>query len=289
MSKPTAFQEFQTFIQVHTPEGARAYRLVAEDSGQMIRLPAPPLPGLKVNPAELPLVASGQYLVSYEDQGGKVLGITPEPVNWVFPAKRVTEVAAALKAVEGEEGEDLRLSLEMEQAVANASNVRANAQYFQETLTLFRGFVHAMGTQSSHELTIKNEQINLLNTACSNLLKTQVELMDTFRQHAANLRTPPPPPQWDKIVAAAAPAFAAMYVETVQAIKGESRKTKGPSTADLLTPVDEKLSKLYDLLGNVASNDRLEVLLKDPEKLQVWMKSVQNFMSGEPKAEGAAE
>ena len=112
--------------------------------------------------------------------------------------------------------------------------------------------------------------------------------MDTFRQHAASLRTPPPPPQWDKIVAAAAPAFAAMYVETVNAIKGEGRKSKR-STADLLTPVDEKLGKLYELLGNVASNDRLEVLLKDPEKLQLWMKSVQSFMSGEPKAEDTAE
>ena len=73
--------------------------------------------------------------------------------------------------------------------------------------------------------------------------------MDTFRQHAASLRTPPPPPQWDKIVAAAAPAFAAMYVETVNAIKGEGRKSKRPSTADLLTPVDEKMGKLYELLG----------------------------------------
>ena len=89
-------------------------------------------------------------------------------------------------------------------------------------------------------------------------------------------------------MAAAAPAFAAMYVETVQAIRGDRRKTKGP-TADLLTPVDEKLSKMYELLGNVSSDDRLELLLKDPSKLRMWMKSVQNFMSGEPKAEDTAE
>lgn len=284
----STFEAYQKWLEDHAPVGAKAYRLLAEGSGQMFVFPAPPLPGLKVAPAELPLVASGQYAVSYEDESGKMLLMTAEPVNWVFPAKRVTEVTAAPKAIEADV-DDVRLSLELEQTAAEASTVRSRSHSLNETLGLYRTFTQAMGTQSAHELRVKNEQMDLMAQACTKLLETQVELMDTFRQHAANLRTPQPPPQWDKIVAAAAPSFAAMYVETVQAIKGERRKTKGPSTADLLTPVDEKLSKLYELLGNVASNDRLEVLLKDPEKLQMWMKSVQNFMSGEPKAEDAAE
>jgi hypothetical protein len=215
-----------------------------------------------------------------ESIGGK-LGISPErwPPAVEQKAKSDTET----------DSDDLRLSLEMEQTAADASTVRARAASLTDTLSLYRGFTAMMGTQSAHELQVKNEQFALLNQACTKLLETQVELMDTFRQHAASLRTPPPPPQWDKIVAAAAPAFAAMYVETVNAIKGEGRKSKRPSTADLLTPVDEKMGKLYELLGNVASNDRLEVLLKDPEKLQLWMKSVQSFMSSEPKAEDATE
>ena len=280
----STFKEYKDWLKEHAPVGAQTYRLHAEDSGQLFVFPAPPLPGLTLAPPAMPLVASGQYLVAYEDQSGKVEMATA-PVNWVFPAKRQTAVAG--KAIEAD-AEDVVLSLELEQTAAEASTVRSRSHSLNETLGLYRSFTQTMGTQSAHELRVKNEQMDLIARACTKLLETQVELMDTFRQHAANLRTPPPPPQWDKIVAAAAPSFAAMYVETVQAIRGERRKTKGP-TADLLTPVDEKLSKLYELLGNVASNDRLEVLLKDPEKLQLWMKSVQTFMSGEPKAEDAAE
>jgi len=273
------------WLQDHAPPGAKAYRLVSEVNGHMVLNPAPPMPGWKMGPLEMPLAASGQYALAFEDQSGKLMATSENLFSWDFPAKRTASAAPK----EETDIEDVRLSLEAEQNAAEASTLRAKAASFNDTLGLYRAFTQVMGTQSALELKVKNEQFALLNQACSKLLETQVELMDTFRQHAANLRTPQPPPQWDKIVAAGAPAFAAMYVETVRAIKGETRKTKGPSTDDLLTPVDEKLSKLYELLGNIASNDRLEVLLKDPEKLQTWMQSVQSFMSSGPKTEDSAE
>ena len=272
------------------PQGATLYRLVVQNSDELWYYPPEGKKALRLSPFELPAVKTGKYTVVYEDaDANKTLPQVPVNVSWTFPGETAAPaVATSIRERTETDGEDLRLSLELEQSAADASTVRARAASLTDTLTLYRGFTAMMGTQSAHELQVKNEQFALLNQACTKLLETQVELMDTFRQHAASLRTPQPPPQWDKIVAAAAPAFAAMYVETVNAIKGEGRKSKR-STADLLTPVDEKLGKLYELLGNVASNDRLEVLLKDPEKLQLWMKSVQTFMSGEPKAEDAAE
>ena len=278
--------EFTTEIEMNAPDGATTYRLVTQTSAGMIYYPEKGHKGLCLKPVGLPVVPTGQYGVVYEDAASNFKKMTEKAVSWVFPADIPAKETP--KQIETE-SDDLRLSLEMEQTAADASTVRARAASLTDTLSLYRGFTAMMGTQSAHELQVKNEQFALLNQACTKLLETQVELMDTFRQHAASLRTPQPPPQWDKIVAAAAPAFAAMYVETVNAIKGEGRKSKRPSTADLLTPVDEKMGKLYELLGNVASNDRLEVLLKDPEKLQLWMKSVQSFMSGEPKAEDATE
>ena len=280
-------EKFRETINLNAPEGATSYRLVIQNSEGLWYLPPEGKKALLLKPLELPAAKTGTYNVVYEDcDANRRLARNPMTVSWVFPG----EMAAPAMATTTEaDGEDLRLSLELEQNAADASTVRARAASLTDTLSLYRGFTAMMGTQSAHELQVKNEQFALLNQACTKLLETQVELMDTFRQHAASLRTPPPPPQWDKIVAAAAPAFAAMYVETVNAIKGEGRKSKRPSTADLLTPVDDKMTKLYELLGNVASNDRLEVLLKDPEKLQLWMKSVQSFMSSEPKAEDATE
>ena len=283
--------KFRDEINSSAPEGATSYRLVIQNSEGMWYFPPEGKKALLLKPIELPATKSGTYTVIYEDgDANRRLSLNPKTVSWTFPGETAAPaVATAIRERTETDGEDLRLSLELEQSAADASTVRARAASLTDTLTLYRGFTAMMGTQSAHELQVKNEQFALLNQACTKLLETQVELMDTFRQHAASLRTPPPPPQWDKIVAAAAPAFAAMYVETVNAIKGEGRKSKRPSTADLLTPVDEKMGKLYELLGNVASNDRLEVLLKDPEKLQLWMKSVQSFMSSEPKAEDATE
>ena len=283
--------EFRDTITSNAPAGATSYRLVIENSDGLIYYPPEGKKALRLTPFDLPVLKTGNYVVSYEDdQANRRLPLAEKSsvVSWIFPGDIQIPATDKQKQIETD-SDDLRLSLEMEQTAADASTVRARAASLTDTLSLYRGFTAMMGTQSAHELQVKNEQFALLNQACTKLLETQVELMDTFRQHAASLRTPPPPPQWDKIVAAAAPAFAAMYVETVNAIKGEGRKSKRPSTADLLTPVDEKMGKLYELLGNVASNDRLEVLLKDPEKLQLWMKSVQSFMSGEPKAEDTAE
>ena len=283
--------KFRDEIKSHAPDGVTSYRLVIQNNNEGLwYFPPDGKKALRLSPFDLPAVKTGNYVVVYEDAdtNRKMAQEVPLTVSWVFPGEMAAPPALDTRERTEADGEDLRLSLELEQSAADASTVRARAASLTDTLTLYRGFTAMMGTQSAHELQVKNEQFALLNQACTKLLETQVELMDTFRQHAASLRTPPPPPQWDKIVAAAAPAFAAMYVETVNAIKGEGRKSKR-STADLLTPVDEKLGKLYELLGNVASNDRLEVLLKDPEKLQLWMKSVQTFMSGEPKAEDAAE
>lgn len=283
--------EFRDAITSNAPAGATSYRLLIENSDGLIYYPPDGKKALRLTPFDLPVLKTGKYVVSYEDdQANRRLPLAEKSsvVSWIFPGDIQIPATDKQKQIETD-SDDLRLSLEMEQTAADASTVRARAASLTDTLSLYRGFTAMMGTQSAHELQVKNDQFALLNQACTKLLETQVELMDTFRQHAASLRTPPPPPQWDKIVAAAAPAFAAMYVETVNAIKGEGRKSKRPSTADLLTPVDEKMGKLYELLGNVASNDRLEVLLKDPEKLQLWMKSVQSFMSGEPKAEDTAE
>ena len=282
-----SIEDFTNTIVGNIPAGATAYRLCFQTSEGVSFIPPQALPALRLKPFDLPLAKTGEYAVAYEDDQRNVKLLWPKSFTWEFPAARPAEQKT--KSDTETDSDDLRLSLEMEQSAADASTVRARAASLTDTLSLYRGFTAMMGTQSAHELQVKNEQFALLNQACTKLLETQVELMDTFRQHAASLRTPPPPPQWDKIVAAAAPAFAAMYVETVNAIKGEGRKSKRPSTADLLTPVDEKMGKLYELLGNVASNDRLEVLLKDPEKLQLWMKSVQSFMSSEPKAEDATE
>ena len=278
-------EAYKREVQEGCPDGATAYRLVIQTNDGLVYFPPEGKKALCLKPVDLPVLKTGTYVVIYEDGEAKKW-MTGKSVSWVFPGDiPATETRKQIET----DSDDLRLSLELEQSAADASTVRARAASLTDTLSLYRGFTAMMGTQSAHELQVKNEQFALLNQACTKLLETQVELMDTFRQHAASLRTPPPPPQWDKIVAAAAPAFAAMYVETVNAIKGEGRKSKRPSTADLLTPVDEKMGKLYELLGNVASNDRLEVLLKDPEKLQLWMKSVQSFMSSEPKAEDATE
>ena len=75
-----------------------------------------------------------------------------------------------------------------------------------------------------------------------------------------------------------------MYTATIAAIT-KSAPVKVSGLAEPLAPESEKMSQLYEALGNVASNERLEAMLKDEAKLADWLKLVRSFLKTQDAAE----
>jgi len=257
--------------------GAKAYRLIQERGGTLYYVPPIDKPPLNLSPFEQGVVPPGSYGVAYVDAGGKEF-LREHHINIVveslFPV--VHESQLPLRA----EAEEVAHSLELERLNADTLKMRGIAGSFTESLAYYAAFQRAMGTQSATELRIKNEQIELMAKASMTMLETQAAMLESFKQHAEKLKTPPPPPpppNWERIIAAGAPALASMYTATIAAIT-KTAPVKVSGLAEPLAPESEKMSQLYEALGNVASNERLEAMLKDEAKLAEWLKLVRSFL-----------
>ena len=112
-------------------------------------------------------------------------------------------------------------------------------------------------------------------------------MLEMGKQLAEKNKTPPPPPpppNWEKIIAAGAPALASMYTATLAAIT-KTAPVKVSGLAEPLAPESEKLKVIYEALGNLSSKERLEAMLKDERKLKEWVKLVQGLIKMEDAAD----
>jgi hypothetical protein len=201
------------------------------------------------------------------------------PINVVveslFPVVHAS--AAAPLAMEAAE---VGHSLEIEKLNADTLMVRGGAQAFNDNLAFYANFQRALGLHSAASLRIENERIELMAKSVRTMLATQAEMHEASRQQLEKNKTPPPPPNWENIVAAGAPALAAMYTATIAAIT-KTAPVKVSGTAEPLAPQSEKLKVIYEALGNFSSKERLEAMLKDERKLKEWMKMVQGLIKDE--------
>jgi hypothetical protein len=153
------------------PDGATSYRLLMQNSDGLWYYPPEGKKALRLNPFDLPVVKTGKYVVVYEDADtNRKMPQEPLTVSWVFPGEMAAPPALEIRERNETDGDDLRLSLEMEQTAADASTVRARAASLTDTLSLYRGFTAMMGTQSAHELqgeerTVRSAEPSLHETA----------------------------------------------------------------------------------------------------------------------------
>ena len=269
--------EIAKLVTSNVPAGAKAYRLVQERAGCLYYVPSQDAPPLCLSPFELGGVPPGVYGVLFVD-GAKEF-VLKTPINVVveslFPVVHAS--AAAPLAMEAAE---VGHSLEIEKLNADTLMVRGGAQAFNDNLAFYANFQRALGLHSAASLRIENERIELMAKSVRTMLATQAEMHEASRQQLEKNKTPPPPPNWENIVAAGAPALAAMYTATIAAItKTEPVKVSG--TAQPLAPESEKLKVIYEALGNFSSKERLEAMLKDERKLKEWMKMVQGLIKDE--------
>ena len=75
-----------------------------------------------------------------------------------------------------------------------------------------------------------------------------------------------------------------MYTATLAAIT-KTAPVKVSGTAEPLAPENEKLRKIYEALGNVSSNERLDAMLKDDTKLADWVKLLRSLFQSEEAAD----
>ena len=269
--------EIAKLVTSNVPAGAKAYRLVQERAGCLYYVPSQDAPPLCLSPFELGGVPPGVYGVLFVD-GAKEF-VLKTPINVVveslFPVVHAS--AAAPLAMEAAE---VGHSLEIEKLNADTLMVRGGAQAFNDNLAFYANFQRALGTHSSTALRIEHERIELMAKSIRTLLGAQAELVEASRQQIEKNKTPPPPPNWENIVAAGAPALAAMYTATIAAIT-KTAPVKVSGTAEPLAPESEKLKVIYEALGNFSSKERLEAMLKDERKLKEWMKMVQGLIKDE--------
>ena len=265
------------------PAGAKAYRLVQERAGALHYVPSKDAPPLSISPFELAGVPPGLYGVLFVD--GVKEFVLRTPINVVveslFPT--VQEGVAPLAT----EAADVGHSLEVEKLNADTLRVRGTAHAYNENLAFYANFQRALGTHSSTGLRIEHERIELMAKSARTMLETQAAMLEMGKQLAEKNKTPPPPPpppNWEKIIAAGAPALASMYTATLAAIT-KTAPVKESGTAEPLAPESEKLKQLYEALGNLSSNERLEAMLKDEAKLADWLKLVRSFIKTEDAAD----
>ena len=266
-------------------DGAKAYRLIQERAGVLYYVPSQDKPPLNLSPFEHGVVPPGSYGVAYVDAGGKEF-LREHRVNVVVESLFPVVHESALAPIE-READEVGHSLEVEKLNADTLRVRGSAHAYNENLAFYAAFQRAMGTQSATELRIKNEQIELMAKASRTLLETQGAMLEIGREIAEKNKTPPPPappPNWEKIISAGAPALASMYTATLAAIT-KTAPVKESGTAEPLAPESEKLKQLYEALGNLSSNERLEAMLKDEAKLADWLKLVRSFIKTEDAAD----
>ena len=266
-------------------DGAKAYRLIQERAGVLYYVPSQDKPPLNLSPFEHGVVPPGSYGVAYVDAGGKEF-LREHRVNVVveslFPI--VHENVAAPLAMEAAE---VGHSLEIEKLDADTLRVRGTAHAYNENLAFYANFQRALGTHSSTELRIEHERIELMAKSARTMLETQAAMLEMGKQLAEKNKTPPPPPpppNWEKIIAAGAPALASMYTATLAAIT-KTAPVKVSGTAEPLAPENEKLRKIYEALGNVSSNERLDAMLKDDTKLADWVKLLRSLFQSEEAAD----
>ncbi|HNK51520.1 MAG TPA: hypothetical protein PKX75_21070 [Nitrospira sp.] len=269
--------EIAKLVTSNVPAGAKAYRLVQERAGCLYYVPSQDAPPLCLSPFELGGVPPGVYGVLFVD-GAKEF-VLKTPINVVveslFPVVHAS--AAAPLAMEAAE---VGHSLEIEKLNADTLMVRGGAQAFNDNLAFYANFQRALGLHSAASLRIENERIELMAKSVRTMLATQAEMHEASRQQLEKNKTPPPPPNWENIVAAGAPALAAMYTATIAAIT-KTAPVKVSGTAEPLAPESEKLKVIYEALGNFSSKERLEAMLKDERKLKEWMKMVQGLIKDE--------
>ncbi len=269
--------EIAKLVTSNVPAGAKAYRLVQERAGCLYYVPSQDAPPLCLSPFELGGVPPGVYGVLFVD-GAKEF-VLKTPINVVveslFPVVHAS--AAAPLAMEAAE---VGHSLEIEKLNADTLMVRGGAQAFNDNLAFYANFQRALGLHSAASLRIENERIELMAKSVRTMLATQAEMHEASRQQLEKNKTPPPPPNWENIVAAGAPALAAMYTATIAAIT-KTAPVKVSGTAEPLAPQSEKLKVIYEALGNFSSKERLEAMLKDERKLKEWMKLVQGLIKDE--------
>lgn len=260
------------------PASAVTYRMHYYKDGVLITYPSPERVAIRCRPSfQYPLLTSGQYMVSFQDSNGLEL-TAGVPVHF-SPLALQNEQSGPSTTI-NQQAEDALIGLDFDNSAQDQMDGRKSSELVRDVLGLYRGWMQTLGVRGSEELKIKTEHMELMAKATTKMLENQLTMLEMVSNRLEGLRTPPQAPAWEKIISAGAPAFAAMYVETLRAIKGTS-VTPGTAT-DLLMPPDAKMAKLYELLGNVADADRLNVLLQDKDKLKLWMESVQSFIKSEP-------
>lgn len=298
--------DFQFVIVTDAPSASVGYRLVREVRGQ--RCSHPKGLSLSLDPFRFPspMLPQGLYFADYYDSAQRLIRTSSVPVRWNGRSSTPSvspSVSTSVSPSDNDTGDEVpplsthlalageaAWSLELEERNYRTSEKAASAKFFGTTLELFEGVQRVMGQHSAREFQVRNEQLDQLARSTKVMLDTQLDMMETFRKHAHNLKTPEPPPQWDKIASVVIPAIQEMYCETVRGIRGVGKRAVGASrippfpsvggpsdeaSEQPMEPTDaERVSRLKSLMGLLTNEESMRALRSDPETLKRYTEAI---------------
>ena len=276
------------------------YRLMKRINGQECSHPS--TKSISLEPFRFPRCSIGLYFVIYYNGSERPIHRATVPVRWngrdepastlvqdSSPADHADDEVPPLSTHLSLAGEGA-FGLELENAGLQTSMKLADARFFGGTLQLYEGFQRVMGQHSAREFQVRNEQLDQLARSTKVMLDTQLDMMETIRQHAHHLQSPPPPPQWDKIVSVAIPAIQEMYCETVRGIRGAAKKgprmqgaSSTPKVGGLADQADEptdaeRVKRLYELIGVMGNEESMRAIRKDPDAFKQWSEAISEVL-----------
>lgn len=279
------------------PTEAKFWALRTTGEGGMIDLHPP----IAVGNNEWPLISGGRYFLQYYDSSRKPLG-GGRLIQYELPS--TTSAAQARQA----QSAGPKPQSEPESEVADASagigldaigrrelEARKLSEHHRGTLDYYTKLMQTLGIRGQQKIQDKVAQATLIAEHTKRILEQSVELQEKVAERLQRAIIPPPPPEptpWDKIIGAAAPAFAVIYTETIRAIKGMPSSEAAQQNDKLLLPDSGAHAKIYEVLGRVGTSEKLSEVLTDQSKMAAWMTELLDVMgaargkTGAPQAEG---
>lgn len=247
-------------IKASIVEGAFEYR-IHDEKGSLVATGS--LAPFKLPPTDLP---PGKYLVRYFSNGGVELT--------QFQCDSGPGISLAARA------EDAAVSIDFDVEARQELDRKKTSSYYRATIDHYMDQLMVLGARAKGEVKVKELQQEVYEK----LIENNLRMLEAINSRITKISTPPEPPQWDKIVGAGAPAFAALGIEIVRALTGVQTAAPKP----LLPPAsesssDERTARMYAIVGDLTSSERITELLQDKEKFAQWRESVREFIKDDPR------
>ncbi len=229
---------------------------------------------LRLDPFESPVsLRSGHYRVAWYSKGKCVKKSESQRIVWKSASVEDQDVVNV-----NDTQVDTIMALDAEEREAAVAETKAKAAFAVHTLEWFKGFQEIMSKTAAAEFEARRKTIESLTQGAEALIDTQLKVMNKLKENTEALQTTPQGTAWDRVVEKGLPSIAAMYLETLRAIRGKPASAAMPfELAELTEEPDARVKKIYEFIGSMATDQRFEKLFSDQDAFQRFLRKARDL------------